>query len=161
MVAPSFQTYQMVVAEPFMKNGKLYVTVEHPNTHNHRDVRWYTDTEYAKAYGGKAGGEATNGFSGLKQARGFSRGPIMLIRNTKAADEAWLGASQARYATDIGWYVASTDCFPVKHPEHFRFLFLDWEEFAADERHAKSPDELKQIIKSKEKNNEYILSNII
>ena len=39
MVAPSFQTYKQVVEEPFMKNGKLYVTVEHPNTKNHRDVR--------------------------------------------------------------------------------------------------------------------------
>lgn len=54
MVAPSFQSYKMIVAEPFTKNGKLYVTVEHPNTHNHRDVRWYSDKEYAKAYGNKS-----------------------------------------------------------------------------------------------------------
>lgn len=53
MVAPSFQTYKIVVAEPFTKDGRLYVTVEHPRTHNHRDVRWYTDREYARLYGKK------------------------------------------------------------------------------------------------------------
>lgn len=54
MVAPSFQTYKVIVAEPFLKNGKLYITVEHPNTKNHRDVRWYSDREYARAYGNKS-----------------------------------------------------------------------------------------------------------
>jgi len=163
MVAPSFQSYRMIVAEPFTKNGKLYVTVEHPNTKNHRDVRWYTEAEYAKAYGRAAANKSkeVDGFAGLKVARGFERGPILLIRNTKSADEQWLGASPARYATDIGWYVASTDSFPVKHPEHFRFLFLEWEEFCQDETHAKSPEELARLIRQKEKNNEYVLSNII
>lgn len=51
MVAPSFQSYKVIIAEPFLKNGKLYITVEHPNTHNHRDVRWYSDKEYQRAYG--------------------------------------------------------------------------------------------------------------
>lgn len=54
MVAPSFQTYKIIVAEPFAKDGKLYVTVEHPNTKNHRDVRWYSDKEYARAYSNKS-----------------------------------------------------------------------------------------------------------
>ena len=158
MVAPSFQTYRMIVAEPFMKNGKLYVTVEHPNTKNHRDVRWYTEAEYAKAYGCAAANKSkeVDGFAGLEICRGFSRGPILLIRNTTNADESWLGASPARYATDVGWYIASTDSFPVVHPKHFRFLSLSWEEFRQDERHAKDPKELAKIIRTKEKNNEWI-----
>jgi len=158
MVAPSFQTYKLITETPFTKNGKQYVTVEHPNTHNHRDVRWYTEAEYAKAYGRAAANKSkeVNGFAGLKLCRGFTRGPILLIRNTKSADEQWLGASNARYATDVGWYVASTDSFPVAHPGHFRFLLLDWEEFCQDETHAKSPEELQQIIRKKEKANDYI-----
>ena len=157
MVAPSFQTYKLITEQPFTKNGKQYVTVEHPNTHNHRDVRWYTEAEYAKAYGRAAANKSkeVNGFAGLQVCRGFARGPIMLIRNTTAADEPWLGASIARYATDVGWYVASTDSFPINFPKHFRFLFLSWEEFCQDETHAKSPEELKKIIRAKEKNNEY------
>lgn len=58
MVAPSFQTYKVIVAEPFYKNGKLYITVEHPSTKNHRDVRWYSEKEYARAYGNKSKDEA-------------------------------------------------------------------------------------------------------
>ena len=54
MVAPSFQSYKVIVAEPFTKNGKLYITVEHPNTKNHRDVRWYSEKEYRAAYGKSA-----------------------------------------------------------------------------------------------------------
>ena len=51
MVAPSFQTYKVISNEPFLKNGKMYITIEHPNTHNHREVRWYTEKEYERAYG--------------------------------------------------------------------------------------------------------------
>ena len=152
--APSFATYKRITETPFTKNGKLYVTVEHPNTHNHRDVRWYSDAEFAKAYPDHA--SEVSGFSGLKQSRGFARGPLLLIRNTKTADETWLDKSPARYATDIGWYIASTDSFPVDHPAHFKYLTLTWEEFAQDERHAKDPKELAKIIKAKEKNNEFI-----
>ncbi len=152
--APSFATYKRITETPFTKNGKLYITVEHPNTKNTRDVRWYTDAEFAKAYPQHAG--EVSGFSGLKAARGFSRGPLLLIRNNKTSDEEWLDKSPARYATDIGWYVASTDSFPVAHPSHFKFLLLSWEEFAQDERHAKSPQDLAKIIKAKEKNNDYI-----
>ena len=152
--APSFATYKRITETPFTKNGKLYVTVEHPNTKNHRDVRWYSDAEFAKAYPDHA--SEVSGFSGLKQSRGFARGPLLLIRNTKTADETWLDKSPARYATDIGWYIASTDSFPVDHPAHFKYLTLTWEEFAQDERHAKDPKELAKIIKAKEKNNEFI-----
>lgn len=59
MVAPSFQTYKVIVAEPFLKDGKLYITVEHPNTKNHRDVRWYSEREYARAYGNKSKDKGT------------------------------------------------------------------------------------------------------
>lgn len=158
MVAPSFQSYTMVVAEPFTKNGKLYVTVEHPNTHNHRDVRWYTDAEYAKQYGSnKSKDESADGFAGLKVARGFSYGPILLIRNWKAADELWLGRSNARFATDVGWYIVSTEVLPADYPAHFKFLLLSWDEFRKDDdRHMKSQAELSVIIRGKERRKEYV-----
>ena len=159
MVAPSFQAYKVIVAEPFLKNGKLYITVEHPNTKNHRDVRWYSDAEYAKQYGNKnkeIAGAADNGFRGLKKARGFDQGPILLIRNWKTADEPWLGHSNARYATDVGWYIVSTEQLPADYPPHFRFLLLQWDEFSQDETHAKTIAELSQLIRQKEKKGEYI-----
>lgn len=157
MVAPSFQS-MTIMSEVYQKNNKAYIDVKNEKTGTVRSVRWYTEAEYAKAYGRAAANKSKeiNGFAGLKVCRGFARGPILLIRNTKPADEQWLGASVARYATDVGWYVTSTDSFPVVHPGHFRFLLLEWEEFCQDETHAKSPEELQRIIRKKEKDNDYI-----
>ena len=157
MVAPSFQS-MTIMSEVYQKNNKAYIDVKNEKTGTVRSVRWYTEAEYAKAYGRAAANKSKeiNGFAGLKVCRGFARGPILLIRNTKPADEQWLGASVARYATDVGWYVTSTDSFPVVHPGHFRFLLLEWEEFCQDETHAKSPEEWQRIIRKKEKDNDYI-----
>lgn len=160
MVAPSFQTYKFIVEEPFLKNGKLYVTVEHPNTHNHRDVRWYTDAEYKKAYGnksqkgeGNAGPIGKSGFIGLKKARGFSEGPIIVVRGAPAANETWLGASPARYATDIGWYFVSTEPLPADIPSSLFGIAISWEEMQGeDEYHVKSPDAIRKLIGDKVKN---------
>lgn len=157
MVAPSFQSYTMLTPEPFAKGDKLYVTVRHPTTGNSRNVRWYTDTEYRRAYGGaNKSKEEKDGFAGLAVARGFKQGPILLIRNWKPSDEAWLGHSVARYAVDVGWYIASTDQLPAEYPSHFRFLLLTWKEFSLDERHMKSQSELSKIIREKERRKEYV-----
>ena len=159
MVAPSFQS-MTIVSETYMKNGRAYIDVKNEKTGNIRSVRWYTDAEYAKQYGNKSkeiAGAADNGFRGLKKARGFDQGPILLIRNWKTTDEPWLGASNARYATDVGWYIVSTEQLPASYLSHFHFLLLSWDEFSQDETHAKSPAELSKIIRQKERKKEYVL----
>lgn len=158
MVAPSFATYEMVVAEPYLKNGKLYVTVRHPNTGNERAVRWYDEKEYTKAYGAPKQA-AANGFDGLRQARGFRDGPIVVVRGNKVSDEAYFAASIARYATDIGWYFTSTDPFPEDRPAHCTYVLLGWDEFHdGTERSAKSPNDLKLLISNKVKNRRDVLA---
>ena len=49
MVAKSYQKLK-IVKEPYMANGKMYVQVEMGNG-AHKQVRWYSDKEYAKYYG--------------------------------------------------------------------------------------------------------------
>ena len=150
MVAPSFQTYKLIVAEPFLKNGKLYVTVEHPNTHNHRDVRWYNDQEYRKAYPKLAATAPASGFTGLKKARGFANGPIVVLRGN---NDEWYSASVARYATDVGWYIASTDPVPA-FPSQIKGIYLSWDEIKdGDDCHINSPSVIKSIITEKFKRN--------
>lgn len=157
MVAPSFQTYKMISEKPFTKGGKLYVTVEHPNTHNHRDVRWYTDSEYGKQYG-KVKSEAYEQSlaNSLKTARGFLNGPIALIRGTKSSDESWLASVKACYAVDTGWYFRSTDSQPADLPSRFKLMKLSWEEFTSDGIHKRPNEEVISIIKQKEKRGEWI-----
>lgn len=154
--APSFSTYR-TLSEPFAKNGKLYITVEHPNTKRHRDVRWYSDVEYAKAYKNLDPINHNTGIKNLKQIRGFSKGPIAIITNASVQDEVWLKASNARYALGIGWHFVSTDTLPQDLPAHFQFVLMSWNEFRyGDDEHMKPTAELAAIIKQKIAKKEFI-----
>ncbi len=150
MVAPSFKDFTRL-SEPFIKGAKFYVRVKNPKTGNEREVRWYSDTEYAKAYGNKLlGDEVDKSFPMLKHARGFDNGPILVIRGHRAEDEAWLKASNARYAVGIGWYIVSTETLPEDAPKHFKYLLLGWDEFRnGDDYHMKKPAELAAILDKK------------
>lgn len=150
--APSFQDYEFL-SEPFVKNKKLYITVKNPRTGHQRDVRWYSDEEFAKQFTIKdAAPDHTKGFLGLKKARGFSEGPILVVRGNKNEDEEWLRASVARYAMGIGWHFASEDALPTSIPAHLNLIPLAWEEFrSGDDQHMKAPEELSKIIHQKEK----------
>ena len=48
MVAKSFQSLRQI-GEPYTKNGRQYVKVE-KKSGGEREVRWYTEAEYAKMY---------------------------------------------------------------------------------------------------------------
>lgn len=162
MVAPSFQSYKIITPDPFLKNNKYYITVEHPNTHHQRDVRWYNEKEYNKLYGPKvipASDFDSQSFKGLKEARGFSKGPIIVIRNSKGynkftqEEEEYLERSSSRYAVGIGWYFGSDNTpSPKSLPPCFKYIPLTWEEFRAeDDKHMRSPQELSKIISNKAK----------
>ena len=130
--APSFKDFERV-SEPYTKAGRLYVDVKHPSTGNVRSVRLYTEQEFAKAYkqacatSGSASARPAkrHGAIDLKKARGFSAGPITLI---KTKDEEFLNKSNARYACDIGWYFVSTEEIPTL-PSDAQTKLMTWEEF--------------------------------
>ena len=133
--APSFKDFERV-CEPYTKAGRLYVDVKHPNTGNVRSVRLYTEQVFAKAYkqacatsgsasAGPAKRQSKVGAVDLKKARGFSAGPITLI---KTKDEEFLSKSNARYACDIGWYFVSTEEIPAL-PSDAQTKLMTWEEF--------------------------------
>ena len=157
MVAPSYQKHK-VIGEPYAKGTKMYIKLQHPNTGNVREARWYTELEYAKAYGDKEEIDYS-GSDKMKEIRGFATGPILVIRNIKPADEEWLKASVARFAVGIGWYIISTAKFPEDAPAHFKYLLLGWNEAKLDERHMKDPADLAKIISEKMRKNEYVNMN--
>lgn len=157
MVAPSFKEMP-IVSEVFDKNGKPYVKVKNEKTGTVREVRWYSETEYAKNYGKKLAETAKDGWDNLKQIRGFEKGPILVIRGVRTVeDEQWCEQSCARYAVGIGWHIVSTDSFPEDAPAHFKYILLGWNEFKSyDDRHMKSPNELAEILNTKIRNKEFI-----
>lgn len=153
-VAPSFQDFEKL-CEPFLKNGRQYIKVRNPKTQNTREVRWYTDAEYAKAYPPKI--TDNRFFNGLKEARGYDKGPIIVIRNNKPSDEDWLGESCARYAVGVGWYITSTQSVPPDAPAHFKYLLLSWEESRdGDDNHIKNGKQLQAIVAKKIKAKEFV-----
>ena len=149
MVAPSFETYK-VLTDPFLKNGKLYITVQHPRTHNKRDVRWYSPEEFKKRYPNHSIEDP--GFTGLKQARGFTNGPIKVVANLSkdlSTLDEYLHRSPARFAVDTGWYFLSTDEIPTP-PIPLKIVELTWDEFRdKDDYHKKTATELFRIIQNK------------
>lgn len=159
-VSPMFQkNYKRISEEPFYKNGKLYVTMEHLNTGNRRDARWYSDAEYAKSYGTKVNDleDTLHDEEHMKKIRGFSNGPILVIRNNRPDDEDWLRDSVARYAVGIGWYIVSTDKFPDNAPSHFKYLLLGWNEFwDSKNNQMHTPTEVASLLSAKARNREYV-----
>lgn len=157
-VAPSFQSMP-IVKEIYFKNGKNYVDVKNEKTGTIRSVRWYSDIEYAKAYGKKLI-DTTKKYGGLKHARGFDNGYILVIRNNRQEDEEWLKKSIARYAVGTGWYIVSTEKFPDDAPKHLKYLILRWEEFRQDDdEHMKEPAEIAKILNQKARKGEWIKIN--
>lgn len=153
MVAPSYQKYKMESDKPYLVGDKYYVDVRHPDTKRVRMVRWYSDKEYARLYSKK---EKTPEVWNMKHARGFDKGPILVIRGNTPADEDWLRLSIARYAVGIGWHFISTDTLPDNRPPHFKYILLGYNEFKEDEYHPKDAAILADIISKKYKEGKFI-----
>lgn len=155
MVAPSFQGFTVLSKDPFIKGDKKFVTVQNPKTGTKRDVRWYTDSEYAKAYGKKIINTDIS-IPNLKEEKGFKNGPVLVVRRNQMRDEDFLRKSKARYLTGIGWYFTMDDILPSDAPEHFRYLLLGWNEFKKDDTHIKEPAKIAEILDKKASNGEWV-----
>lgn len=126
MVAPSFESYAKV-SEPYEKNGKMYIDVEHPNTHNVRSVRFYSEAEYTKAYGARKA-TVTKPLFDRRIALGFGeKNYITIFKGVKSSHEDFFNKSNARFATFFGWYVPSSETIPQNLPEGVIPVKLDWE----------------------------------
>lgn len=127
-VAPSFANF-IQESEVYVKNKKPYVDMRNPSTGTLRSVRAYTSQEWQRQYGNKTSVSIPpeEKLESLKKARGFRWGPIMLV---STADERWLSATkECRYATDVGWYIASDEDLPFDHPTDLKRTLLTWEKF--------------------------------
>ena len=163
MVAPSYKNYKQV-SEPYQKNGKTYIKLEHPNTHNIREARYYTEQEYQKQYGSTAAGtpkastEVVNpsgrGAFGkilkpLKDVLGFNKGYITIFKGEVEAVEEWFKISPCRYHNAWGWYLVSTDEMPDPIPAGIEPVLLNWEEVSINDETLKARNELQEVLSTK------------
>lgn len=125
-VAKSFQSMKQIT-EPYLVSGRMYVKVQNPKTGAERQVRWYTDAEYAKMYPDEAKPAESKILRTQKSALGFDKGYITIFKGDTYANLEWFQQSIARYTRYWGWYIASTDELPDDIPEGVTPVQLLWE----------------------------------
>lgn len=142
MLAPSYQTYK-VVSEVYQKNGKEYVNIEHPNTHNVRAARWYSETEYNKTYGATPS-SLTIGTH--KQVLGFTEGPITIFKGINSSNESFFERNPLfRDCRLWGWYIVGDQTLPPL-PFGITPLTLPWSSVGDANGHLKSDSAVKKAI---------------
>ena len=145
MVAKSFQEME-IVCEPYTLTGRMYVKVKNPKTGNVRQVRWYTDAEYAKLYP-EAKADITT-FKNQKQALGFEKGYITIFKGDTYTHIDWFRASICRYTRWWGWYVVSTEEIPEDLPSGVEPVRLDWESVGAENGNLKPENQVKEAVEA-------------
>lgn len=126
MVAKSFQSFEQL-GEPYEVSGKMYVRVRNNKTGNERQVRWYTDKEYAKLYPNEKTA-ATQPQSSQKEALGFQEGYIIIFKGDAQAHLEWFQEKkECRYTRLWGWYIISTEQVPTDLPTGITAVRLYWE----------------------------------
>lgn len=147
MVAPSYQSYK-IVSEPFQKGNKTYIKIEHPNTHNVRDARFYTEAEYEKAYGKKAANHFTNSQFNQREVLGFGeKNYITIFKGPSAQFEDYFNKSPMRYSTSFGWYLPSTEEVPANLPAQLLPVKLGWSIVGADENNLAEKETVQKAIR--------------
>ena len=150
-VAKSFQSLA-IFGEPYIKNGRQYVVVVKPNG-GHREVRWYTEAEYAKMYPTEANKDVDavlgKKIRTTKDVLGFTNGYITIFKGDTYSLLEWFQEEpKCRYHKIFGWYVVSEDELPTL-PAGIEPIQLYWENVAiVEEDCLKSEDLIKQHIDS-------------
>jgi hypothetical protein len=139
MVAKSFQNMKQTT-EPYKLNGRMYVKVLNEKTGTERQVRWYTDAEYAKMYNEPVE-EKPSGLNmrTQKKALGFEKGYITIFKGDTYANLEWFQKSIARYCKLWGWYIISTEAIPCDLPCGLEPIELKWE-YVGEEEGMLKPD---------------------
>ncbi len=135
-VAKSYQNLT-IVGEPYSVSGKMYVVVKNETTNMTRQVRWYSDAEYAKMYGESP--KAKEPVKTQKEALGFTEGYITIFKGNTYQHLEWFRESVAKYNKLFGWYISSYYGIPVDLPLDLTPIRIDWHK-VGDENGTLNPD---------------------
>ena len=143
MVAKSFQSMTQI-CEPYKLNGREYVKVRNEKTGTVRQVRWYSQSEYAKLYP-----ETESVIKHTKpqsHTLGFEKGYITIFKGNIAGNQEWFEYSNARFAKYWGWYIISTEEIPYDLPEDVTPVKLYWEQVGKEDGWLKSEVEVLRAV---------------
>jgi hypothetical protein len=125
---PVAKSYTALTIEegPYEVSGRMYCKVR-MKSGALKQVRWYTDKEYAKMYPGESAPTSTVNRKTQRDILGFEKGYITIFKGNVSANEEWFKKSIARYCRFWGWYVVSTDDLPIDLPYDVVPVQLNWE----------------------------------
>lgn len=129
-VAKSYQGLKQL-GQPYAVNGKMYVKVETVKG-GVRQVRWYSDAEYAKMYGEAPTPNAKPKTE--KEALGFANGFIHIFKGDTYAALEWFRASVCKYNKIFGWYCPSTEDLPRDIPIGIDPIEIRWSDVCAEDQ---------------------------
>ena len=151
MVAKSYQQLE-IISDIYTVNNKKYVQVKLKNG-NTKQVRFYSDIEYAKLYpeDKETAAAPVNDpyYRPQKDVLGFENGYITIFKGDTYNNLEWFQASPARYTRYWGWYFGSNQEIPEDLPDDVEPIRLDWSLVGNDETGRLIPeDKIKPIIES-------------
>ena len=135
-VAKSYQNLT-IIGEPYESTGKMYVQVKNEKTGTVRQVRWYTDDEYARLY--KTNTANPRAPKTQKEALGFYEGYITVFKGNTYQHLEWFRESVAKYNKLFGWYISSKYNLPFDLPAGLEPIIVEWEA-VGDEYGLLNPD---------------------
>lgn len=144
-VAKSYQGLE-IVREPYTVNGKMYVQVKMANG-NSKQVRWYSDREYAKYYGEPVDHTNDPFYKTQREVLGFVDGFITIFKGDTYSYKEWFKENGAHYTKLWGWSFASNMEIP-ELPSGITPIRLNWSAVGADEESLKPEDAVKAAVEA-------------
>lgn len=140
-VARSYENLP-IVKEPYFANGRQYVQVQMLNG-SIKQVRWYSDAEYAKYYGAAA--KAPSKAKTQREALGFGEnGQITIFKGNTYACKDWFKENGAKYTRAWGWAFANE--VPADLPAGVEAMTLLWDVVGNPDGSLKTEEAIKAAI---------------
>ena len=144
MVAKSFQGLE-VVGDVYTSKGRQYVQVR-TKSGNLRQVRWYTEKEYARMYPNEE--PKMKEAKSQKEVLGFTNGYITIFKGDTFNNQDYFRMNSARYAKTWGWYFISTEPTPEDIPEGVEAVRLPWDIVGNPDGNLKNESEVAAAVES-------------
>lgn len=149
-VAPSYQSYKQI-GEPYQKNGKMYIQLQHPNTKKMREARFYTEQEWRRQFGTttKTSGATELHFAKpLKEVLGFTEGYITIFKGIDNDDiNEWFKYSPCTFTRYWGWSMPSGKTLD-NLPAGITPITLHWADVSIDDNTLKPESQIKAFVES-------------
>lgn len=121
-------------SDPFMKDGKMWITVLH--TKGPKDVRWYTEAQYAALYHIAAQAAQSTTFN-ARTAFGFGEAGYITIYkgNPEALYKRLHGSKEAWFNNIFTWYTTAEMPIPQDLPKGTTPIRLDWNAVSKEDKY--------------------------